>query len=759
MKRISFQLLPHHRFFGGALLATVCLSSIKADSPTGTTFISSGRTYSAIIADQTHVWAGTCGQGLLRINKSGGETCLYTSSNSGLPDNCIRDLELDKQGALLVGTAQGGVVRFDGTAWSALPEGAGRDVRDLAVDSSGVIWAYGQSTGVVRFNGTAWAPVINSFNGKLATSFPSSGSVWMYDRRAPSGECSRGMIYEYVRGGLQSTISLESLCPETSTPFFFIADEKHRWIGAPEEVVRINGTTFTRYPVNSDTSTRKNLTTLAVSFNNVLLAATTDYVNGCEIYLWDQINHFEGHPFDSMAISFPDRYIRVACIDYEENFWLGASDGSIIRIDRNGNASALPLSGTMTLPGNTISSLLVDRDDTLWAGVGNGIVRFDGEHWTTYPAAGDTLGGTTPCALAQDSSGTIWAGFQQPLHLSSIQCGLAYRSGPHWKRLANSSASSVTFLNVKAIAADRTGDLWAVCTEHGYRIHELFIERVLETRGSSEKYTALDNEVNTIAFDTANTAWIGTGLGLKRFSSGIWVNDSALLRYLPSPETGGPREGVRVTSLYIDADNTFWIGTAGGVIRLNGNNGSLFDTSGGVLPANEVTCIAPDESGGAWIGTKNGLVHLSGTSHTQFTTSNSALLDNEITAVAARAGDVWIGTQAGGLTLLTNPGISSVDRSIHRAAPARQPVVSAAQQPNRSIRFTVNGLPADGAELSILTLQGRLIRKLQASSPCSPSVYVWDGTDLYHRRVPGGMFLAVLKGSGRMLSSLKILRR
>ena len=69
-----------------------------------------GACVTSIAANETDgsLWVGTDGKGLYRIEKNGNRT-LYTNSNSGLSNNSIMGLAIDKRGTLWVATYLGGI--------------------------------------------------------------------------------------------------------------------------------------------------------------------------------------------------------------------------------------------------------------------------------------------------------------------------------------------------------------------------------------------------------------------------------------------------------------------------------------------------------------------------------------------------------------------------------------------------------------------------------------------------------------------------
>ena len=85
---------------------------------------------------------------------------IYSTNNSGLPSNNISALSIASNGNIWIGTAGGGLAKFDGTDWvtyttanSGLPD---NNITSLAADSDGIIWIGTDGGGLAKFDGTQW---------------------------------------------------------------------------------------------------------------------------------------------------------------------------------------------------------------------------------------------------------------------------------------------------------------------------------------------------------------------------------------------------------------------------------------------------------------------------------------------------------------------------------------------------------------------------------------------------------------------------
>lgn len=114
------------------------------------------------------MWVGTYMGGLAVLKDSA--WTVYNTSNSGLPHNYINSIAIDKNNIAWIGTDGGGLAKFDGTTWtvfktstSGLPSNV---VMSVHADSTGILWVGTYFGGLARFDGETWT-VYNDSNSPL----------------------------------------------------------------------------------------------------------------------------------------------------------------------------------------------------------------------------------------------------------------------------------------------------------------------------------------------------------------------------------------------------------------------------------------------------------------------------------------------------------------------------------------------------------------------------------------------------------------
>ena len=158
--------------------------------------------------------------------------------------------------------------------------------------------------------------------------------------------------------------------------------------------------------------------------------------------------------------------------------------------------------------------------------------------------------------------------------------------------------------------------------------------------------------------------------------------------------------GKKITAL-AEYENYIWIGTDIGLIKLNKTDGSIiiFDKTSG-LPDNYITSIAIDNNGNLWFGLSSfiglgyGLVKYDGANFNIYNTSNSGLPGNYVSALCFdKEGILWIGCSSGYTYLVKFDEVNwTVYNSNNSPLPADKPIKSIATDSTKLWVGTHGGL-------------------------------------------------------------------
>lgn len=274
------------------------------------------------------------------------------------------------------------------------------------------------------------------------------------------------------------------------------------------------------------------------------------------------------------------------------------------------------------LPQNTVRDILQTRDGYIWLATDEGLVRFDGLHFTVFDKQNTAaIRSNNIQVLYEDRQANLWIGTDKGLVRLKDQRFVCY-----------STAEGLSNVNIRSIYEDHRGDIW-VGTLNG-------LNRFRDER--FDVYTIKNglpsNSINSVYEDRAGSLWINTSGGLARFDGERFTTYGI--------ENGFPAG--TVTAVLQSRDGDLWFGTSGGLVRFKDDRFTTYTTKDG-LANNMVWALCEDHAGNLWIGTDGGLCLFKEGRLISYTTRDG-LSDNSVMLIREdRDGNLWLGT-AGGLT-------------------------------------------------------------------------------------------------------------
>jgi ligand-binding sensor domain-containing protein/signal transduction histidine kinase len=291
--------------------------------------------------------------------------------------------------------------------------------------------------------------------------------------------------------------------------------------------------------------------------------------------------------------------------DPEGNVWIGTVNGGVKRWDvRSRTLQGFTHSDTNvhSLASPTARRLLFDRNGLLWIGTLNGLDRTDPRN----------------------------SGFQR------------FRDDPGLETNAGARA-------VNAIAGTPDGEIWlgsglgTIVRWHTSRYGPNAVFKI------GEKYKFDNNGVHALLLDNKRGLWAGTGRGLYYLASG--AKEFSRLSLSDS------NEGLNmIESLAFDRDGQLWVGTVGGLHRLDLKGGIKTFSRDPRLPGSisgRSNSILVDRKNRVWVGTPYGLDRWeSGTDnfvHYRSLPADPASLRGAIVRhlIEDKAGNIWAATDKG----------------------------------------------------------------------------------------------------------------
>ncbi len=305
----------------------------------------------------------------------------------------------------------------------------------------------------------------------------------------------------------------------------------------------------------------------------------------------------------------PEQTVQAFAQTPDHYLWIGTT-GGLLRFD-GVHLTVFDDENTPALTGNSVFSLMVSSDGSLWIGTeGGGLLRYAGGRFHAYGIK-DGLSDGFVRALLQDRQGTIWVGTDNGL--------LRFAAG-RFERI--DGVNGTPAIAVHAIAQDHSGGLWVGGS------------RLLRFSGdSAHEYhlggSASQNRVKSILETSDHTVWVGTVSGLYRLRAGRKAFERV-------PGIQGTVRVLRQTT-----DGALWIGMIGEGIRTIRGAESVAMSAPDALPSNTVLNIFEDDERNIWIGTQAGMVRLTSTPTRIFPLPKD--VDSDFgTIFADRDGTLWV---------------------------------------------------------------------------------------------------------------------
>jgi|WetSurMetagenome_2_1015567.scaffolds.fasta_scaffold00004_132 ligand-binding sensor domain-containing protein len=241
--------------------------------------------------------------------------------------------------------------------------------------------------------------------------------------------------------------------------------------------------------------------------------------------------------------------------------------------------------------------------------------------WTLYNSANSRLPGNEIRDLAVDETGNLWA--------SCYGSGLAKYSGGEWTSYTSTN-SGLLSNNVTAIETTPNGSV-IVGTSNGVSI--------LNSSGIWSSYkdplVSIMN-VYSVRQTSDGSLWVGT------YNEGLYINTASIYSHTTS--------GLTVYCFEEDKDGNIWMGTNTGLAIWNG---VTWSTLSGLenLPAGAVSALYIDSRDRVWIGVLDDpKIYCYENSTLRGISLMTGLTNIKILDISEdRSGDIWIATYGGGL--------------------------------------------------------------------------------------------------------------
>ncbi|MCW8850507.1 MAG: hypothetical protein OQJ81_11055 [Melioribacteraceae bacterium] len=401
---------------------------------------------------------------------------------------------------------------------------------------------------------------------------------------------------------------------------------------------------------------------------------------------------------------------------------------------------------------NSIIDLSVDSEGNLWAATGKdgrgvGVLKFDGENWSTIGV------GTSPSFKLNDFHKVYSS--ETATYFSNWGRGfIKYKDGIYTNFDFDDSGIQGTIKNndfvvINGVYEDNNGNAWVVNYEAADKksIMALTPENIIYKYQFASPLSAQFVNLNELVVDQYNTKWF-TGFydgdittdGLYYFNeNGTFdnLNDDTWGRLTKS---NGLRNS-SINALAIDQLGELIIGTITGVDVISdpSNPGFIRSDQYFSMRQQTINCIMVDPINQKWFGTENGVFLTSSDGSNliaNFTKANSPLPSDNITSIAIdkKSGIVYVGSEFGVTaisTLFIEPNLNFSDLYVY----PNPMTVSSSSENN----IVIDGL-IEASEIKILDISGNLINEFRS---IGGKMTNWDCKNFNGQLVSSGIYIIV----------------
>lgn len=377
-----------------------------------------------------------------------------------------------------------------------------------------------------------------------------------------------------------------------------------------------------------------------------------------------KIAHFGNDPADPNSISNDG----ISCIfeDNKANLWIGTSNGLNI-LDRKTKKFKrfFHTNEQNSLSDNQIRSIFQDSRGRLWVGTNNGLNLYDHasntfRRYQQIPGDPNSLGNNQVVSIQEADNGNLWLGTTS--YLEYFDVGRNHFT--HFGSNPNVPTTLSKNGNVTSLYHDKDGILWVGTYQGGINKFDEHLKYFDTYQNNPNDWNSLSfNVITAFAETSKGDIWIGTGGG----GLNLWKRASnTFIRYNPDPNNLNSLANWGVISLYQGKKNNYlWIGMYGSCIDRYDPKTNTFKhyTKGNApnqLNNDAVYAILEDRKGQVWLGTNGGGVNILNqetgviTKYLNDPNNPNSLGGNYVRCfLEDKKGNIWIGSTGG--TSMFNP--------------------------------------------------------------------------------------------------------
>ncbi len=495
--------------------------------------------FSEYIDNKGMLWLGT----RTKIYYYNGDEFVDFSTPNKIKENPIRSIFQDRDGNMLFGSNEQGLLIYDGKTVEQVGEENGlnqRSVFAINQDKKGWIWL-GTRKGVNLYN---------PYDGKiidLTANTPLSNRIiydFYVDRKGVVWVGSKnGGIYRYQKGKLEK-FDIGDLDHNYSGYGFHQDREGNMWVGTSGiGVVKFSNEKFLSYTTRDGLADNMVFSLVQDQSQRMWVAS---YGGGVSV-----IENDTSYTY-SREDGLPTNVAIVLMEDHQGRIWAGTSRGVVYF---NGNRF-VPHPMLSSLKGYKTYDLLQTSDNNIWIAMADmGVARFNevtGE--VTRFTIKDGLLNDRVWALSEDEEGRIWMATNGGVSRFDEDTFVNYTKD-----------DGILSNRVLATLVDKKGNVWfgqnggvSIFTNDG-------IKNISTKNGLSSNSTFLLEE------DRDGNIWVGTNRGVDKINLDLlYEQDSVHVKSYGKAE-GFLGVECNQQASFLDHEGNLWFGTVKGAVKYNPN--------------------------------------------------------------------------------------------------------------------------------------------------------------------------------------------